>query len=97
MLRDTQDVAIGISEPRYFRARGRCPNALCVLFQLRVTFELDSGLFQILHRGARVRNLPAQNGTVSRRKLLGQPQTQHDAICIEDQGERRLFADEAQT
>jgi hypothetical protein len=58
MFRDAQNVSIGILKPRDLCACRRRPDSLCVLFQIFVTLETDSSLFQLRYGGARVWNLP---------------------------------------
>ena len=61
-----------------------------------VALETNPGLYQVLYRGGNIRNLPAQHRALDRWTLLAHAEPQHDAVGVEHQRERRLFAQQTQ-
>src|SRR5580692_9076200 len=95
MFRNTQDIPVGVLEPGDLRAGRRSPDAQLVLVHTLIALEADSGLPQALHGRSDLRDLPAQNRAVSRRKFFSHAETEHDAIRLKDQRKRRLFHHQA--
>ena len=99
MFRDAKCVPIGVLEPCHPGAgRGR-PDTQFVLLHIGVVvaLELNSDLLQIPYGRAYVRHLPAKHRARRRRKFFAHAKTQHDAISIEYERERRFFAEQTQT
>ena len=59
MLRDTQNVSIGILEPGDLSgAVRRSPDSEVILFQKRVSLQRDTGFDEVLSRQCDVRDIP---------------------------------------
>src|SRR6201998_3152970 len=91
MFRNAQNISVRVPEPGDLRAGRRCPDAQLVLVHTLVALEADSGLPETLDGRSDLRDLPAQNCTVSRWEFFSHAETQHDAIRLKDQREGRLF------
>jgi len=97
MLGNAQDVPVRILEPRNPRSGGCGPDSQLILRHVLVAFEPDSGRFKLPGGCSDVWNLPPENRARGRPKLLRYSEAEHDAVCVEHEGERRLLRQQAQT
>src|SRR5262249_22572931 len=82
--------AIGVFKPGNFRSPGRVPDAQLVLSHAGKALEDYALLSELGNNLVDGRNLPAQDGETSRRKVLDLSDTQHSPINVEDQGKAVL-------
>src|ERR1700734_150823 len=99
MFREAEDISIGILEPGDARTGGSSPDAKRILLHPVevVTLEVNAGFDQFVDGGDDVGHLPAEDGALRRRVLFGHPQTDHDAIGIEDKRKRRFLIEQRQS
>lgn len=76
MLRDAQDIAVGILEPGDLVARGRGPDADFGILDERIFFKSDTALLEPFDDGLDILDFPAQNG-VSRGSEIGDSGNAH--------------------
>jgi hypothetical protein len=65
------------------------------LIHTPIALEADSGLRQVHNGCGDLWDLPTQNRAMGWWEFFSHAQTQHDAIGVKDQRERRLFHDQA--
>ena len=95
VLREGEDVAVGIREPGDFSAAWSGPYSIFALFQERIAFELRSLARHLCYGAVDVFDLPAEYGEGCRGELADTNDANHDAVRIHHDGEG-VVADESQ-
>ena len=94
VLREGEDVAVGIREPGDFSAAWSGPYSIFALFQERIAFELRSLARHLCYGAVDVFDLPAEYGEGCRGVLADTNDANHDAVRIHHDGEG-VVADES--
>src|SRR5690348_11540900 len=87
VLADGEHVAIGIAEPRHFRAAGRVPDAERILLQTGIALERNAAGGELPGKAVGVGNLPAEHREFLRLEVRDDRRAQADTADLEDERE----------
>ena len=79
---------MGVAEPSYLRAARSRPNTKLIEIHVRIPFKLQTLRCQSRDRVFYIRYFPPERGIGRRDKFFDHRHAQHDAMGVEDEGER---------
>src|SRR5258706_10064518 len=95
VLRDRQQVAVGVLEPGHLVARRSGPDAESVLLEEAKALEMHAALIEQRDGRRDIGHVPAEEGERKRFEFGHLRHSDHDAVGVEDTGEA-VVVDEAQ-